>query len=143
MWLLDTNLLIAMLWPTHALHEQAQEWSRAQQQVQWATCPFTQSGFVRILSNPAFSSDAVSPAEATERLSANLSSPRHRFLPASISFAQAVALLGSALQGHRQVTDAYLLGLAVHHQVCLATFDRSIEALAAYRNPEVVQVIGS
>jgi len=53
-FLLDVNVLIAMAWPTHRAHEKAQEWLCAPRARGWATCPLTQIGFVRILSNPAF-----------------------------------------------------------------------------------------
>lgn len=130
-WLLDINMLVALLWPAHESHETAQEWFGQNQRAGWGTCPLTQTGFVRIVSNPLFSRDAISPAEGNERLAANLASPRHRFVPASIPFAKAVAPFANRLRGHQQTTDAYLLGLALHHEMRLATFDRGIAALAA------------
>ncbi len=140
-WLLDTNVLIALLWPAHEFHEPAQKWFQRNQRAGWATCPLTQSGFVRVVSNPAFSRDAVSPVEASERLATNLSSPQHHFLPASISFAQAVKPFAARLRGHQQVTDAYLLGLAMHHGARLATYDRSIALIAATGDRETVAVL--
>jgi uncharacterized protein len=140
-WLLDTNVLIALLWPAHEFHELAQEWFRRNQRAGWATCPLTQSGFIRVVSNPAFSRDAVSTAEAAERLSTNLSSPQHRFLPGSISFAQAVKPFVARLCGHQQVTDAYLLGLAMHYEVRLATYDQSVPALALTGDRDTVAVL--
>lgn len=127
--LLDTNLLIALLWPAHEFHDAAQRWFRTNRG-EWATCPLTETGFVRIISNPAFSRDAVSPAEASEYLANNLASGKHRFLADSISFAEAVAPFASLITGHRQITDAYLLGLAMHHQARLTTFDRGMARLA-------------
>lgn len=126
--LLDTNLLIALLWPAHEFHDAAQRWFRTNRS-DWATCPLTESGFVRIISNPAFSRDAVSPTEAKEYLASNLSSEKHRFMADSISYAKAVAPFGT-ITGHRQITDAYLLGLALHHGARLATFDKAMAQLA-------------
>ncbi len=70
-YLLDTNLLIALLWPSHERHDVALKWFTRHRAKGWATCPFTQAGFVRIVSNPAFSRDAVQPREAIHVLSAN------------------------------------------------------------------------
>lgn len=140
-WLFDTNLLVALLWPTHEFHGAAQTWFAKNQRAGWATCPLTQSGFVRVISNPLFSRDAVSPAEASERLAVNLASARHRFMPASISFAKAVSPFVARLRGHQQVTDAYLLGLALHHDARLATFDRGLVALAGGEHRAVIALL--
>lgn len=142
-WLLDTNLLVALLWPAHEFHHAAQEWFGKNQRAGWATCPITQSGFVRVVSNPLFSRDAVSPREASERLAANLGAARHRFVPASISFAEAVLPFAARLRGHQQVTDAYLLGLAVHHGLRLATFDRGVAVLGADEHRSTVKVLAA
>ena len=67
-YLLDTNLLIALLWPSHdATRALALRWFTRHRAKGWATCPLTQAGFVRIVSNPAFSRDAVQPREAIQR----------------------------------------------------------------------------
>lgn len=129
-WLFDTNLLIALLWPTHEFHDAAQRWFRSNQRAGWATCPITEAGFVRIISNPAFSRDAVSPAEASEHLSISFAAGKHRFVTASISLGKAIAPFAARITGHQQITDAYLLGLALHHGLRLATFDRTIASLA-------------
>ncbi len=140
-WLLDLNLLIALLWPAHEFHRSAQAWFLKNRRAGWATCPFTQSGFVRVVSNPSFSRDAVSPAEASEQLSRNLASKQHRFVPASLPFAAAVAPFRERLRGHQQVTDAYLLGLALHHGMRLATFDRGLRGLVEAGNLSAVHVL--
>ena len=88
-FLLDVNVLIALMWPAHEGHTQAQEWFSRKSRQGWATCPFTQAAFVRIISNPAFSSDAVTPQEALKLLDSNLNHPSHRFWPDEISFVQA------------------------------------------------------
>src|SRR5580698_10054789 len=95
----------------------------------WATCPLTQAGFVRIVSNPAFSPDAVSPRVAINTLQANLKHPSHQFWPDDISVPEALQPLLERLAGHGQVTDAYLLGLAIRKQARLATFDHALASL--------------
>lgn len=127
--LLDTNVLIALLWPSHEDHETAVRWFAANRKKGWATCPVTEAGFVRIVSNPAFSRDAVSPREATDLLAANTSAPDHVFWAADRPFAEATAFAAVRLVGHRQVTDAYLLGLAISKSGCLATMDRAMTPL--------------
>jgi uncharacterized protein len=141
LWLLDTNLLVALLWPAHRSHVAAQSWFAEEGQGSWATCPFTEAGFVRIVSNPAFSRDAVSPTAALEILTRNSASPQHRFLETSISLAGAVELVGVKLQGHQQITNAYLLGLALHHGASLATFDRGIEVLVNDSNRPALRLL--
>ena len=129
-YLLDTNLLIALLWPTHERHELALKWFTRHRTQGWATCPLTQAGFVRIVSNPAFSRDAVQPREAVQVLVANTAAKDHRFWPDDLPLAETVAFTGVRLLGHQQVTDAYLLGLALHRGGALATLDERITALA-------------
>jgi hypothetical protein len=135
-WLLDVNVLIAMAWPSHQAHERVQRWLARHAREGWATCPLTQSGFVRILSNPAFSPNALMPADALALLRANLDHPRHRFWEEDISFARVVEPFVARLRGHRQVTDAYLLGLALHKKGKLATLDQSILALLPEKSQE-------
>jgi toxin-antitoxin system PIN domain toxin len=130
-YLLDINLLVALLWTNHEQHEAAGAWFQALRRSEWATCPLTQAGFVRISSNPHVFPDAPPSGKAVEVLRANLLHPRHRFWPDDIPFAEAVAPLGGLFTGHQQTTDAYLLGLAIHRGGILATFDTGIAALVA------------
>jgi len=130
--LLDVNVLIALLWPAHEHYEAAHDWFAARgQRSRWATCPLTQMAFVRIISNPAFSPDALAPADALGVLEHNLAHPRHEFWPADIALVEAVGPVTPRLQGYRQIADAYLLGLALGRRGTLASFDRGLRALAA------------
>lgn len=133
--LLDINVLIAMVWPVHSAHERVERWLSRHADAQWATCPFTEAGLVRVLSNPAFSPDALSVHDAVEVLSRNVSAPSHRFWPDAIGFKQAVEPFRDHLAGHQQLTDAYLLGLAVHHKGKLVTMDRGILNLLPPNSP--------
>jgi uncharacterized protein len=129
-FLFDVNVLVALMWPAHEAHAVVQAWFRRNATRGWATCPLTQAGFVRIVSNPAFSPQAVLPEQALDLLSVNLSHPNHVFWPDDLPFAQAIEPFLPRLTGHRQVTDAYLLGLATHRKGRLLTLDRGIPALA-------------
>jgi toxin-antitoxin system PIN domain toxin len=135
-YLLDVNVLVALSWPGHEFHERAQRWFGLHANKGWATCPFTQAGFVRIVSNPAFSPRAVTPAEAIRALHQAIKHPRHEFWKDDLSMEEAVRSLQSRMLGHQQVTDAYLLGLALHKKGTLATLDRSILALVAEGSTE-------
>jgi uncharacterized protein len=133
--LLDVNVLVAMAWPTHEAHTKVLDWLREHLREEWATCPMTQTAFVRILSNPQFSRDALTPEEALALLKANVAHPAHCFWPDVIAFAEALDSFGGKLQGHRQVTDAYLLGLTLHHKGRLVTLDRGVQALTLPKSP--------
>jgi toxin-antitoxin system PIN domain toxin len=135
-FLLDVNVLIAMAWPTHRAHEKVQEWLARHAREGWATCPLTQTAFVRILSNPAFSPNALTPGDALALLQANLAHPAHRFWADDITLIQALEFFSPRLTGHQQVTDAYLLGLAMHKKGKLATMDRAVRTLLANKSPE-------
>ena len=125
-FLLDVNVLIAMAWPAHDSHDKIQAWLSLHATSGWATCPITQAAFVRILSNPSFSRNSLSPRDALALLQTNLSHSAHQFWPDELSLVQALSSLAPQLDGHQQVTDAYLLGLAMHRAGKLATMDKSI-----------------
>jgi uncharacterized protein len=128
-FLLDVNVLIAMAWPTHRFHERVHGWLACHAREGWATCPLTQTAFVRILSNSAFSPNALTPGDALALLEANLRHPAHRFWADEVSFVLAIEPFVAQLTGHQQVTDAYLLGLAMHKHGKLVTMDRAFRTL--------------
>jgi hypothetical protein len=134
-FLLDVNVLIALLWTRHEHHVATQRWFATASASGWATCSLTQLGFVRIVCNPAFSKDAIRPAQALAVLEANLQHPRHREWEDRWGAAELMRPFVERLVGHRQVTDAYLLSLALRHEGRLVTLDRGIEALAASGGP--------
>lgn len=128
-FLLDVNVLIALLWPPHEAHARAQRWFAHNADQGWATCALTQAGFVRIVSNPAFSRRAVTPGDALEVLRGSLQHPAHQFWTEDIGVNEAVTQFGRRLLGHQQITDAYLLGLAIHKKGRLVTLDASLPSL--------------
>jgi toxin-antitoxin system PIN domain toxin len=140
--LLDVNVLTALLWPAHEHHEAAHRWFGARGKSGWATCSLTQLGFVRIVSNPAFSRDALTPAAAVTLLAENLAQPGHHFWAESLQVPAALAELRPRLQGHQQVTDAYCLALAGLRNGVLASFDRGLRTLAGENFASVVEVVG-
>ena len=132
--LLDVNVLIAMAWPSHTEHAKVQRWLAKRAFLSWATCPFTEAAFVRIVSNPAFSVHALTPSDAFALLRSNLAHAAHRFWPDQISLEDATSPFQSRIAGHQQVTDAYLLGLAAHKKAKLATLDSGVASLLPERD---------
>jgi toxin-antitoxin system PIN domain toxin len=128
--LLDVNILTALFWPAHEHHALAHAWFRRRGHARWATCPLTQLGFVRLVTNPAFSRDALSPVEAIALLSQNVGHAQHDFWSESLPLQQAVRGMEPRLHGFRQLTDAYLLALAHQRKGMLATFDQGLRSLA-------------
>ena len=128
-YLLDVNLLIALAWPSHVHHLSAQHWFQRVGRKGWASCPLTQTGFVRISSNPSFIDGAVDPKVALRLLGEVCQASSHSFWPDDLDLSADPAWPASHLIGHRQVTDAYLLGLAIKRRGKLATLDAGIRAL--------------
>ncbi len=139
-YLLDTNVLLALAWPNHVHHPETRAWFRQKGADRFRTCPLTQTGFVRISSNPAFTAEAVAPADALLLLRRLCNMPGHEFWPDDLSLAEAAPPV-ARLAGHRQVTDAYLLALTVSHEGILATLDRAISALVPGKCDECVEFI--
>ena len=117
---------------------QVRRWFAKNSAKGWATCPLVQTGFVRIVSNPSFSPRSISLAQATEGLRLSLQDEAHHFWADSISFREAMDLLAGPVSGHQQVTDAYLVALALHNRGKLATLDRSILRVAPAGAVEVI-----
>jgi toxin-antitoxin system PIN domain toxin len=139
--LLDINILTALLWPTHEHHDVAHRWFGGRGNAPWATCSLTQLGFVRIVSNPAFSRDALSPMQALALLGENLAHPAHEFWTEGLQVPPAVKGMEARLQGYKQLTDAYLMALAHRRRGVLAAFDRGLRTLAGNEFSNSVEVV--
>lgn len=126
--LLDVNMLIALGWTSHAHHDQARKWLANNRLFGWATCPTTQCAFIRLSSNPAFTPDAVAPADAVSMLRELTAAEGHHFWPADLP-CDSDKIPSELLTGHRQVTDAYLLGLARRYRGKLITLDQKLASV--------------
>ena len=135
-FLLDANALIALAWPTHSAHARVQSWFSRNARQGWATCPFTECAFVRIVSNPAFSRDFLTLPEAVRLLTINVSHPAHRFWADDLPVEETLRHFQDRLVGHNQVTDGYLLGLVMHKKGRLAMLDESLAALLDPKSAE-------
>ncbi len=130
-WLLDANLLIALTQAAHVHHGEAHGWFGAQPHRRWASCAITQLAFLRLTSNPKVTGRETTPAEALQALVAMVGSAAHEYWGDAPEPAHLSTLQHPALVGHRQVTDAYLLGLAVERRQRLATLDRGLLSFAS------------
>jgi len=131
--LLDVNMLIALAWPSHVHHHKAQAWFSKNASLGWATCPLTQCAFVRISSNQKIIPEAVTPKEALALLEHVVKQATHTFWKNDITILDD-HIPSDLLVGHRQITDAYLLGLAVRHGGRLVTLDRGVSTLLSKRS---------
>jgi hypothetical protein len=130
--LLDVNILVALFDPEHVHHAGAHEWLAENRRLGWATCPLSENGLIRVISHPKYPGRRTSVEDAVERLGRFRGSGEHTFWADSVSFCDSERLSLRHIRGHRQVTDIYLLALAVENGGRLVTFDRSIlpEAVA-------------
>jgi toxin-antitoxin system PIN domain toxin len=124
--LLDINVLVALAWPNHIHHEPALRWFEKHHANGWATCPLTQSGFVRVSSNKRIVPEAKTPAEAMVALGRITDLDHHVFWTDDIDLPRSEFIDTERIQGYRQVTDAHLVALTIRHRGQLATFDNGI-----------------
>jgi toxin-antitoxin system PIN domain toxin len=136
--LLDVNALIALAWDSHVHHAAMRAWFAANGPAGWATCPVTESGFVRVSSNPIVLPSSIDVDAARGVISALRAHPDHRFLTDDVSISDTDV---PTIAGYRQVTDAHLLTLARRHGVRLVTFDASILAIGDRDDVEVLTTL--
>jgi toxin-antitoxin system PIN domain toxin len=142
--LLDVNMLVALFDPMHIHHEAAHEWFGHNRSRGWATCPLTENGFARVVSNPRYPGQGTSLRDAIARLAEIRQSADHFFWHDSVSVCEGDFFQAAYIQGHRQLTDIYLLGLAVANRGRLVTFDRTIPLKAvAGAEPQNLEIIGA
>ncbi|MCA9865141.1 MAG: PIN domain-containing protein [Anaerolineales bacterium] len=125
-YLLDVNLLLALSDPMHIHHEPAHQWFGATAHFSWATCPLTENGFVRIASHPNYPNRPGEVQAVLALLRQFCALEGHIFWPDDISLREIIST--KAAMTHGQITDHYLLALAVRHGGKLATLDRRLSA---------------
>jgi toxin-antitoxin system PIN domain toxin len=138
MALLDVNALVALAWDSHVHHAAIRAWFATNGSAGWATCPITESGFVRVSSNPIVLPSALGVDAARGVLSTLRAHPDHRFLTDDVSMSDSDI---PSIAGYRQVTDAHLLTLARRRGVRLVTFDSSILAMSDRNDVEVLTTL--
>ena len=128
--ILDLNVLIALADQRHDMHHLAHSWYVSSGKVDWGICPFTEAGFVRVTTNPSFRPSPHSFARSTALLQSIKRLPGYRFWEIRESWVTLTTPFAARISGHQQVTDAYLLGLAIKEEGVLVTFDRGIRYMA-------------
>ena len=135
--LLDVNVLVGLLWRHHSLHQAAMEWFTNHARDGWATCPITQAGFVRVVSNSSIDPMAPTIARAIDLLRVAIEqTTHHRFWADDLSLTEIGSGVRTRMQGRRQITDAYLLALAIRHNGRFVTFDRGVLSVTPLGSPE-------
>jgi uncharacterized protein len=123
--LFDVNVLIALLDQDHVHHARAMAWLDENIATGWASCPLTQNGCLRILSQPAYP-NPLPLAAVAERLAEAAATPHHMLWPDAISLLDSGRIEWSFVLGSRQVAEVYLLALAVAQDGRLVTLDRTV-----------------
>ena len=139
--LLDINVLIALVWPTHVHHNAVLSWFEEHSGQGWSTCTLTESGFVRLSCNPAVVHHSITPSEAIALLSALRDMGSHIFWPLDLSIVELPAEIINRLQGYRQITDAVLLATAMQNEGQLVTLDNRLSTLAPESSRQLVSTI--
>lgn len=138
-YLLDINMLLALTDPMHVHHAPAHQWFADTGQKGWATCPLTENGFIRIASHPNYPNRPGDVPVVFSILRQVCESPGHIFWAEDLSILN--ILEPDAIITHTQITDVYLLALAVHHNGKLATLDQRIPVDAARGGREALELI--
>jgi hypothetical protein len=137
----DVNVLIALIDPTHIHHDTAHRWFALEGAEGWATCPLTENGVVRIVGHPNYPNTPGAPSIVADILGQFCRHVRHAFWPDHISLLDTTRLLLKNLLGHKQVTDSYLVALAVAHGGKLVTLDKRLSVHAVVGGVNGLEVI--
>jgi toxin-antitoxin system PIN domain toxin len=129
--LLDVNVLIALHDRDHVHHTRAAQWLEANIQAGWASCPLTQNGCLRIMSQPGYGQPQPLPA-LMAMLHQSTSTTFHAFWSDDISLLDAKRFRHAHMHSPRQLTDLYLLALAVKNQGRLVSLDLRIPLSAVH-----------
>ena len=140
-FLLDVNVLIALLDPAHVQHDGAHGWFARLGRRGFATCPITENGLLRIVGHPKYPNSPGPPSSVASSLSAMRAMPGHHFWPDNISIADDSHIDAALLSSHSRVTDSYLLALARAHGGRLASMDRRLAVDAVPGGADVLELI--
>lgn len=140
--LLGINVLIALCDPAHPHAAAARRFFGAGlARHGWATCPLIENGFLRIFGSPRYPGGPGSPQSARVLLAGLLATPGHQFWQDDLTLLAAGVF--PHLPASEDLTDIYLLGLAVKHGGRFATFDARIDASVVPGGPAAYGIIPS
>lgn len=130
--LVDLNVLIALTDSEHIHRQKAERWFLSEGRDNWGLCPLTEAGFIRITTSLATQRSAITIDRAISILQALRAHPGYRYWPITDaeSWVAVTAGFAARISGHQQITDAYLLGLAIKKNGVLVTFDRGLRYMA-------------
>ncbi|WP_294536746.1 TA system VapC family ribonuclease toxin [uncultured Rhodoblastus sp.] len=131
-FLLDVNVVIALIDPGHVGHDDAHFWFASRGAKAWATCPIVENGVIRIVGHPRYPNSPGSPAAVAEIVARLRKLPHHVFWPDDLSLVDSADVDAARILTSAQVTDTYLLALAKAHRGRLATFDRKLSTAAVH-----------
>ncbi|KAA1178670.1 PIN domain-containing protein [Rhizobium tropici] len=140
-FLLDINVLIALFDPTHVAHDVAHGWFHSTGSESWATCPLTENGVIRILSQSSYPNSPGPPSTAALLVAQLRGLPGHRFWADDVSLLDNSLVDSTKLLTAGQITDTYLLALAKFHGGRLATLDRRLSAIAVKDGKAALHII--
>lgn len=141
-FLLDVNVLVALIDPAHVQHDAAHDWFAKHGKKAWATCPLTQNGVMRIVGHARYPNSPGTPAAVAQIMLGLCALPGHVFWPDDISLLDTKKLDATRILSSAQVTDSYLLALACAHGGKLATFDRRLVVDAVRGGAKGLHLIG-
>jgi toxin-antitoxin system PIN domain toxin len=125
--LLDINIVLALLDQRHPHHAAAEGWFDSPG-LRWSLCPFTEAGVLRFFTRPK--TGGLSMKQATAMIERLKLRPGYSFQPITAEWQELTKPFAKRIHGHNQVTDAYLLGLALREDLVLTSFDRALQHLA-------------
>ncbi|HEY0940448.1 MAG TPA: TA system VapC family ribonuclease toxin [Steroidobacter sp.] len=125
----DVNVLIALLDTDHVGHAVATSWFATHLEHGWASCPITENGTARIMASTGYP-NPLPVAAILQRLAMAKATEYYRFWPDDVSLTDAEVFSSGELLGPKQITDRYLLALAVRNNGRLVTFDQGIRPTA-------------
>ena len=141
-FLLDVNVLIALIDPAHVQHGTAHEWFARIGHQRWATCPLTENGLLRIVGHARYPNSPGTPATVAPLMATLRTLAGHVFWPDDISLLDTAHIDVTRLLSAAQVTDSYLLALASAHGGQLASFDRRLVTDAVRAGAQCLHLIG-
>jgi toxin-antitoxin system PIN domain toxin len=140
-WLLDAEVLLALVWPRHEGHHAAHAWFAETGRSGWASNTLTQLGALRLLTHPAVTKGAVSPSEAVRIVDAMTAHPAHEFWPLEEMPLKVWGDVVGRIRTRRHWTHARLLFEAERRDGGVVTFDEGMKSLVGERLPSRVIVL--
>jgi hypothetical protein len=137
-FLLDVNILVALFDPAHSHHRIVARWFSSPG-LRWGVCAFTEAGFLRIATSTTAGRYTLKGAADIVRSFSN--DPNFTYWPIRSSWTSLTESFHGRLYGHQQITDAYLLGLAIEEDGILVTLDKAIRSMAGPKYQKHVLIL--